>query len=423
MKWLIYIVVFPSFFGLSQEILTLENCVNNVLNNEALFIEQSVALETAMINKKFHQWSILPTISASTNLSTSFGRRIDPFTNTFTASQVNSQSIGLSSNMPLFNGFNYFYQKQIFESKVAQQTISVEQKKNELLLSTIDEYVELCNLQTQLDLSKLRIEHYQAIQKKQQSLIMEGKISVIDTLKSSNSILNEKLQLTKFEAQFILKLIRLNFKMKQPTTKSYNFEVESIKLCAVTPLYSEDFQLRMLEAKQKTVEHELKSAHTQNLPSLALSGNIGTGFSTNNKDFTLTDTPTKPYQDQLNQNLYEGVGIYLNIPIFNRGIWFKENKLAKVKLNEIEQSKELSTSKLALVKLENEQQLLSKGAEIVTLNEMVKNLETIYSKTNLLYQEEKTSYLELETSFLEWQTKKVELEFLKLECYKLKLVT
>jgi len=421
MKWLFYIFFFQSFFGYSQEILTLEKCVNSVLNNEALFIEQIAALETAIINKKFHPWSVLPTINATTNLSTSFGRRVDPFTNTFTASQVNSQSIGLSSNMPLFNGFNYFYQKQIFESTVAQQTISVEQKKNELLLSAIDEYVELCNLQTQLDLSKLRIEHYQAIQKKQKSLIMEGKISVIDTLKSTNSLLNEKLQLTKFEAQFMLKLIRLNFKMKQPSTNIYRFEVESINLTANTPHYSDEFQLRMLEAKQKTVENELKSARTQSLPSLALSGNIGTGFSTNNKDFALAGTPTKPYQDQLNQNLYEGVGIYLNIPIFNRGVWFKENQLAKVKMNEIEQSKEFSASNLAIVKLENEQLVLAKSSEIVTLNTIVENLETIYSKTNFLYQEGKTNYLELENSFLEWQTRKVELEILKLEYLKRKL--
>lgn len=420
MKW-IYIIFIHSFIGFSQETMSLQNSIDLVLLNEAHFIPQNAEFQRAAINRKFHPWSILPITSANTNLSTSFGRRVDPFTNTFTASQVNSQSIGLSSSMPLFNGFNYFYQKQIYANTLLQKELTIEQKKNELILSTIDEFIEICQLQIQTELTQLRIVHYQNVQLTQKLLLSEGKISAIDTLKSHNSILNEQLELSKIESQYSAKAIRFNFKMNVPLTNRYQYDVPSIAKLETKPVLSDEFQLKLLEATTKITENELKSAHSQNLPSISLSGNIGTGFSTNNKDYNLDGNPTKPYQRQVNQNLYEGVGVYLSIPILNRGTWFKETQINRVKLTEIEQSKSLSQHNLQISKMENELNVINKAVEISILERIVNNLEIISAKLNLLYKEGKISYIDLETSYLDWELKKLELARSKLEHEKRKL--
>jgi outer membrane protein TolC len=157
------------------------------------------------------------------------------------------------------------------------------------------------------------------------------------------------------------------------------------------------------------------------MPSISLNGNIGTGFSTNNKDFTTPGNPTKPYDDQINQNLYEAIGIYVNIPLFSKGEYLKQKELTNLKKDQLQETQKKIETDQAKRMVEIEQRILSLSAEITLENEVLKTLQQVFDKTQLLYKEGRISYTELETNRLLLFDKEMAIEQLKVELLFLKL--
>lgn len=422
MKWISFIfLIGVCSVSMSQEPLTLQFCLEKAKKNSLQTTAESSLLNSSHINSNYHWWTQLPNLSGYVGINTSFGRRLDPFTNTFATSSVNSQSFGLNSNIQLFNGFNYFYKRNILRNTIYRDEISLTVKKNELSIQVIETFITLCKLFTQTQLAESRIEKYKQIQGIQRLLIREGRINSIDTLKSYNSLLNEQDLLTNLSSELKLKMIQLNFQIGLPLSLIHTFDLSSISMIIDKPQLSEKFAIESLEIESEILDNQLRSARSSIIPTISLNSLIGTGFSTNNKDYLIDGNPTKRYGDQINQNLYEGIGFYLSVPIFNRGEWYKTKQLNSIKQTEITNRKQLAELSFEKQKLEQEQKLLNNKAKQKQIEQIAYNLQLIYDNSLLLYKEGRINYTEIETAFMEWQIKLLDYETLKLEYETLKL--
>lgn len=414
-----------SFFlfslAFSQDTISLQFCLDKLESNSIHTAKEFSALNSSQLNSKYHWWNLLPNLSANAGVNTSFGRRLDPFTNTFATSSVNSQSFGLNSSMMLFNGGNYFYKRNILKSTVQRDEIDLASKRNELRIQVVQTYVTLCKLSNQIKSAEARIEKYKHIQNIQRLLIQEGRINSIDTLKSFNSLLNETNLLTNLSNDFKLNTVQLNFQIGLPLITKYSVDLSSISQITYKLQLSEKYSIELIDLESKMLENQLKSDRSTFVPTITLNGLLGTGFSTNNKDYLIEGNPTKRYDDQINQNLYEGIGFYLNIPIFNRGEWLKTKRLNEVQQNEIASRKELAELSFEKGKMEQEQKLLNIKANQEQVKLIADNLEMIYKKSMMLYEEGRITYTEIETVFMDWQMKLLEYESLKLDYEKLKI--
>ncbi|WP_341899727.1 TolC family protein [Fluviicola taffensis] len=416
MKWFLYIG-FPLIVSssLSQQSLTLQTCIDRALVNSSQTATESSLICSSRLDKQFHWWSLLPNLVANAGVNTSFGRRLDPFTNTFATSSVNSQFFGLNSSVQLFNGFNYFRKGRVYATTIQLNELALSAKLNELKIQVIETYVTLCKLSKQKQLTQSRIEKYIQIQTIQRLLIREGRINVIDTLKSQHSLLREQELFSNLSNEWKLKTMQLNFLMGSPLRTDFTVDFTSTSMIRDKLKLQEKYRLESLEIELELLRHQLKSDRSDMLPSISLSGLVGTGFSTNNKDYSLPGSPTKSYTDQINQNLYEGIGVSLNVPLFNRGEWLKTNQLNAVKQLEIERKKEVADRLLEKHQLELEQYRLNNKAKLEQIRELADNLQLIYTKSLLLYEEGRLTYTEIETALMEWQMKLIEAELLKME--------
>lgn len=422
MKLIFLIGSFFLFSSVSgQDTITLQFCLDKVKSNSLQTATESSLLNSSQLNNQYHWWSLLPDISAYAGANTSFGRRLDPFTNTFATSSVNSQSFGLNSSVTLFNGLNYFHKQNILVSTIKREEISLNVKQNELKIQVIDAYIASCKLSTQIKLAESRIEKYQQIQGVQRLLIKEGRINSIDTLKSHNSFLSEQDLLLNLANELKLKTIQLNFQIGFPLSMNHTFDLSSISEISDKPQLSEKYNMESLEVESEIQGNQLKIDRSNILPTIVLNGLVGTGFSTNNKDYLVTGNPTKRYGDQINQNLYEGIGFYLSVPVFNRGEWLKKKQLNSIKQTEISDRKKLAELSFEKQKLEQEQKLLNIKAKQNQASQMADNLKLIYDKSLALYKEGRLTYTEIETVFMDWQMKLLETETTKLDLELLKL--
>lgn len=392
----------------SQDTLSLQQCIDASKQHVLLYVAENKVVFQADLNLKYNKWSLLPSLTGSTSLNTSFGRRVDPFTNTFATNTVNSQSFGLSTNVPVFNGFNFIYSRNKLEIDKQKNIISLKQRVNANSIKIIELYLELCKLQLQKDLARLRIAKYEQLQVVQKSLLKGGKINAVDTLKSYNSLLTEESNLLNLNKQINQKTIDLNFWIGLPLTSKYNYQSQSINACKEIIDLSEEFDLENLNLEMKALQEQLGMDRSRILPALAVSGTLGTGYSTNNKDYAVPGNPTLPYNEQINKNLYEGIGVNLSIPIFNKGTYLKARQLSELTKTELDQRKQLKILEIDKLKLQNNNQLSYLKAEINHLQTITNNLHQVYEKTYLLYKEGKITYREVETAFLDWQNSNVD---------------
>jgi outer membrane protein len=419
--FLSYVFLWAVLTASCQEKLTLQACLDQLETNSLQIAAESGSLHSSGINKQFHWWSLLPNLSGNAGFNTSFGRRLDPFTNTFATSSVNSQSFGLNSSVQLFDGFSYFYKRNLLTTKIERDKIGLSQKVNELKIQLIEKYAALCKLSLQTQLTESRIEKYNQLQNLQRLLLKEGRIHAIDTLRSEQSVLKEHDQLLTLRNESKLNRIQLNLLMNLPLTAVYSVDVSSVSGIEEKVRFTETYGSELNEVEWKLLETELRIERSAILPSISLNGLVGTGFSTNNKDYSQAGIPTKAYSRQINENLYEGIGFNLNIPLFNRGAWSKTKRLSAVQQTELSHRMELTGQLLEKQRLEWEQKRLDLRARQEQNKRMTDNLELIYQKSLLLYEAGRLTYREIELTLMEWQQELEEGEMLRFDLKLLEL--
>jgi len=100
------LIFFQPVWAQSQErvLWSLEDCINYGLKNSLSLEQAQLAEEHADISLRQAQHQRFPNLSASSSLSYSVGRSIDPTTNDFISTDFISNGVSLSSGVTLFDG-------------------------------------------------------------------------------------------------------------------------------------------------------------------------------------------------------------------------------------------------------------------------------------------------------------------------------
>lgn len=400
---------------LSQDTLTLEQCINFSIKNEKHFIQENYELKKVLLTQQYHKFSILPSLSANTSYNLNFGRKLDAFTNTFATNTVQSQNMGLSSNVMLFGGNRYFNQKKINTLNLQKNNIKLETKIELVKLNVIQKYVDLLKIQYKIENEKLTIENLKKFKKQQALLLKNGRLNKIDTLQTSMQEKTVLSSISKLKQEFRLKLFDLNFDCGFPLNKEFQFK-PLIGICPNCKVkLNEIKELELLGIDQQSELVSNKMSQNSVLPIVSLGGNLSTGYSTNNKDYTKPNTPVKPYGDQVNANIYESIGLNLSIPIYNKGDYFKNKQSAKYISDYYSKQKDLKEFELGLKKLEIEQKIKDCQENIILAEEILAKKEAIYKLIEATYFEGKISIIDLEKAYNEMQDLKNNLVDLRLE--------
>ena len=149
----------------AQEKITLKRATELVVENNLQIKQAQFSEAISDENLRQSKYSLFPTLNANTSLNFNFGRSIDPLTNQFVNQAITSTSGNISSNTPLFGGFQRM-------NIIAQNKLQLEadksftQKvKNDLILAVVTNYLTVLNSQDlltasmqQLDISKQQLD-------------------------------------------------------------------------------------------------------------------------------------------------------------------------------------------------------------------------------------------------------------------------
>lgn len=347
-------------------------CVDYALEHNTSIQQNMLQGEILTNNLNQSKLSRIPTLSGSGNHNYNIGRTIDPFTNTFDNTTIQSNSFSLSSGVLLYGGSQV--NNRIKQSTVATDANakSTEVIHNQIALSVATTYLQIIQAEENLKVADAQ----QLLTKSQleRALLLEksGAANQSNTLMLKAQSASD--QVAKVNAQNAIQiayntLINL---MQLPLDQA--MEIEQMDITSLPEYPSEsvaqiyelalsnlpEIQQGELQIRQSELGEKIAGAGLQ--PTLSAYGNVNTVYSQSGKDIRVTEDfntvpigftkdglepvlqpqpvtiiSDKAFGSQLTDNLGQQVGVSLSVPIFNgyRNRTALENAKVNTKISEL----------------------------------------------------------------------------------------
>ena len=338
----------------TSRVLTLQQCIDSAVKNSIEVQRRTLQVDAAAVDHAQAKSNLLPSLNGSVNHGTNQGRSIDPFTNTYINQTVNYANYGLGSDMILFNGLNLRNQiKQATYAKNASKA-DWQQSKDFVTLSVILAYLQVLSNEDLVALAKQQVEVTRQQVERLEKLNKEGAISPPLLYDLKGQLKEGELNIVNSLNAWRTSLLQLTQLMNVPFSEDYKLEKidNANALAPYTATSSEVYEnaleqmgaVKAAEWRKKSAAYAVKATKGLLYPTIFLSGNANTNYSSaamQEKLINTTEVPTSDYvlingvktpvvvrqptfsserigyNTQLKNNIFYGIGVGLRVPIFN----------------------------------------------------------------------------------------------------------
>lgn len=337
------LVIFTSLCVLvpvkAQDVLTLEECLR-------LGIENNLSLESSRneIRKGEHTLSenrakLLPQINAVAGFNDNFNPPVsvtdgsaygNPYNVTKTL-QYNV-SAGIQLQMPLYNQTVYTA-VDIARTMNELNRLSYEKAREDLILQISKMYYLSQNTAEQIALIKENISRLNELSSITQAFYDNGMAMEVDVKRVNINLENQRVQYDNAQSMLTQQLNLLKYVIDYPADKEIALtpvDTENTTSVSLTGLDNNQYELQLLQSKQKLAEQQRKMIGQGYIPSLSLTGSwLYSAYTDKAKNWFHSGPSNHWYNSS-------GIGLTLRIPIFD-GL-DKRAKMKKAKI-EIENAK------------------------------------------------------------------------------------
>ena len=337
------LVIFTSLCVLvpvkAQDGLTLEECLR-------LGIENNLSLESSRneIRKGEHTLSenrakLLPQINAVAGFNDNFNPPVsvtdgsaygNPYNVTKTL-QYNA-SAGIQLQMPLYNQTVYTA-VDIARTMNELNRLSYEKAREDLILQISKMYYLSQNTAEQIALIKENISRLNELSSITQAFYDNGMAMEVDVKRVNINLENQRVQYDNAQSMLTQQLNLLKYVIDYPADKEIALtpvDTENTTSVSLTGLDNNQYELQLLQSKQKLAEQQRKMIGQGYIPSLSFTGSWMYSAYTDKAKNWFHSGPSNHWYNS------SGIGLTLRIPIFD-GL-DKRAKMKKAKI-EIENAK------------------------------------------------------------------------------------
>lgn len=330
---------------------SLEECINYALEHSITVRQSEVALKQKEIELNTAQNRRLPGLSASASENLSFGRGLTA-DNTYTNSNTTSTSFSLGADIPIFQGFDINNGIKLGKLGLAAAMEDLEKAKDDIRVNVAQAYVEILYNQEMYKVASAQAEHDAELLEQVKARKLAGKVSEAEVSAQQATLAQSRLSETQAANNLQLAVLDLTqllelsspegFAIVAPSVESFELQLlenpESIYSKAEDIKPAVKSALRNLEYAKVNIDRA-KGAY---LPSLSLTGGIGTNY------YTTSHINSSSFADQMKNNFSQYVGLSLSIPIFAR--FSTRNSVRNAELSYENQQLQVESVKKSLYK-------------------------------------------------------------------------
>jgi outer membrane protein len=354
---IIALTILATEYTQAQEIWTLERCVVQAQEMNRTVKQSQVAVKNAKLTNKQDQYAVYPTVNANSNLGFNFGRSVNPATYTFENTSSTYNSWSLSGSAVLYNGGRLKNQIKQSANDIKAAEADLEQTAQGIALQVAQAYLQILLNEEQLKNVQRRLQTTQEQLTQTDRRIKAGALAANARLDIVAQVARDEQAIVTAQNNVELSYLTLKNLMEFPLEREMKIETPSVIVPSdINPdgfmfkaVYNQALgaqpQIRAGELRIRSAEIGVKIAEAGLLPSLFANANLGSNYSNKILDIakgkkgtvevpqvvkigtqvqtvfftqpTLTDIPIKSYASQLGDNLGQGIGLQLQIPIFD----------------------------------------------------------------------------------------------------------
>ena len=324
----------------------------SILQQENQCRQQELQLSTARNSR-------LPDLNGSVSQNFSFGRGLTA-ENTYSNTNTSSTSFSLGSSVPLFTGFQIPNQIKLNQLNLEAATQDLEKAKNDIRMQVAQAYVQILYNMEISDVAhrQISIDSMQVV--RLQALVDNGKASGAQLSQQQATLASSRLTATQADNNQQLAILTLTQLLELPTADGFtvvrphwlgwqNGTSDSLSRCLPSSpdvIYAEALgikpEIAAQELRLRATDHSIKIAQAGYLPTLSLSGGLGSNY------YTTSGFPSDGFGTQLKNNFSQYIGLNLNVPIFNR--FQTRNSIRTARIEQENQQLQLDNTKKTLYK-------------------------------------------------------------------------
>lgn len=338
----LFLLVSTSFSSrlMAQETITIQQAIDRMLQNNLNIKQAVLSASTASVNLQQSKAALYPTLNGGIDNSLNFGRSLDQSNNQLVSQKFYQGSGTLSTSVDLFGGFTKI--NQIRQNKILLEAgnSNLDKVKNDLTLQVVTAYFQVVYNVDLLRASKEQLVVAKETQQREEALLEAGNKTIADVSQAKAQAATAELNVTNAQNQLTISYLTLsqlmemradsdNYVVVAPTIqdiamaqKSYNVNEVYNSSLAIFP------DIKLAALNREAAERGVAVAKGSLSPKISLGGSVGSRYS-----YVLGNSPLQDldnyrndahFIDQLNNNIYQNIGINISIPIFN-GLQAKSN--------------------------------------------------------------------------------------------------
>ncbi len=317
---------------LAQDSWTLEDCINHALQNNIQLKRSELQVESAHKDVTQSAFEMGPNLSGFYNHSFLDGTTFNQYSLRFESLQNQSGSLGIVSEVTLFDGFNGINNRSRLKYQLESRRQDAEILKNDITLNVVAGFLQVLMDTEQHKLAREQFQVSQVQLKKADSQRELGTISQSDYLNIKSQNINQQAQLTSAANRLKFSNLELAHLLELDNPEDFEIDLtpitlsESHEILAFDNLFEEIAQgrpeLRKAEYQMKSAQKSLSMAYGQLTPRVTLGYQLGSGYDQTawfiTPDSVLIEYPDYTYRNQIQDYIQHRVYFRVSIPIFQK---------------------------------------------------------------------------------------------------------
>lgn len=295
--------------------MTVWDCMNFAVRHSHSLRQRELTLDNAEASRMQVVGAFLPSLSGSSGVQWNFGRAIDPETNTYTSVSTFNNGYGLSTSIPVFDGFYRLHSLRAARADVLLQKNALQADRDQVALETYQAFTNVAYYQETVRLATEKLHESEMMLRQTQVMEEEGLKSPADVAQMQAQVEADRLTLLRQENLKESGMLKLKEVMNWG---SEPLKLDTTSLIQTTlPLNGERGGGHSLLLQSfynvQAARHNLSATRSAFYPTVYLNAGINSSYYRN-----LNAANTTAYGRQLKNNLGEYVSMSLSVPLFNR---------------------------------------------------------------------------------------------------------
>ena len=370
--------IWMSFASFAQESAairkwTLEECIQYAWDNNLTIRTNQLNKVTNEVALKESKFAMLPSLSAGGSVGKSFGRTIDPVSNSFISRDVVSSGIQAQSSVTIYRGGILKNTVKRNELNLQASEFDLEDSKNDVGLTVATNFLNVLLNREQLQNARFQLQISTDQLERAKKLVEAGSLPLTSQLDLESQKASNEVNVVNAENNLNIAILNLKQSMQMAADEPFDIQAPVIDVSEVvvnlqdaSEIYNVALNnqpdIKSADLNVRSSDLGIEVAKGAFYPTLSLNGSISTNYSDQAVQFlgnetimvpgvpigvvqgtgqtvfsnaSTTDVPiiSDDYSltDQYSDNLGQSISLSLNIPIFSR--YSNKASLQRAKIN------------------------------------------------------------------------------------------